>query len=106
MKKFNLRDRLSTSGKLHAPEKPTKSKARSRAKDEDGDGDTTVLSDEQREYVKSRYLEVHEANQSLTPDHADYVTQDMLRDEFNAEFGVSKSIRSYYRIWSENDSDY
>lgn len=106
MKKFNLRDRLATSGKLHAPEKPIKASTRKKVSAEDGDGDTTVLSDEQRDYVKSRYLEVHEANQLLTPDHADYVTQDMLRDEFNAEFGVSKSIRSYYRIWSENDSDY
>lgn len=106
MKKFNLRDRLAASGKLHAPEKTTKTRVSKKARDEDGDGDTTILTDEQREYVKSRYLEVHEDNQKLTPDHADYVTQDMLRDEFNAEFGVTKSIRSYYRIWSENDSDY
>lgn len=106
MKKLNIRDLLIKSGKLTAPQ-PTNTKGRAKASNQcDGEGDMSSLTEEQRLYVQDRYLEVTAHNKHLDINDEGYITQDMLRDEFNSKFGVNKSIRSYYRIWNEDETDY
>lgn len=105
MKKLNLRDLWVKSGKLTLPKPSRKARATAVAS-EDGDGDMSILSEQQREYVKARYTQVTNSNKHLEPNDDGYITQDDLRDEFNSEFGVNKSIRSYYRIWNEHEADY
>jgi len=68
-----------------------------------GSKDLCTLTVEQKQHVRTRYFEVLEHNSNLSEHDDDYITQDDLKDEFNELFGVSKSIRSYYRIWNELD---
>lgn len=69
------------------------------------EGDTNLLTEEQKDYVRKRHNEILLANENLTPNDEGYITQEHLRDELNALFGVNKSVRSYYRIWEYHDSD-
>lgn len=99
-KKFNLRDRLLSSGKLTVPEP----KKRTKRESSDGSGDMCSLTEEQKSYARERYHEVNASNSNLTPSDEGYITQDQLRDELNDCFGVDKSIRSYFRIWNQDET--
>ena len=73
---------------------------------ENVDADMTQLTDEQKQHVIDRYNEITVNNSYLSEHDEQYVTQEALKDELNEFFGVSKSVRSYYRIWNSVNETY